>query len=253
MISRLDRNQTLFHLALHFLHNLMPHSWFTEIRLLCQKYRLPEPLVLLTSPPNKAKFKLQTKSAVISFWHKKLCAEVSEKLSLKFLRCNFILLGRSPHLIWTSSRGSPTRVKAATLQAKILCGTYRSDALLSKWTGDTEACSLPSCSASVGDIVHLLSGSCPALKVPLEKTVLRGLNTLLPYPFLYNFTLSALSKSPLDWAIFIADPSTEPEIIFYRQENGDKSIYPLMQFARSFICTMHRTHFHLRGLSYFLR
>ena len=172
---------------------------------------------------------------------------------MKLLRSHFIPLGHSPHLIWTSSRGSPSRVKAATLQAKILCGTYRSDALLSKWTENSEACSLPSCSASMGDTVHLLSGSCPALKLPLERTVMRGLNLLLPYPFLYNYVITALSKSELDWAFFIADPSTEPEIISYKQEHGDKSIYPLMQFACSFVWTMHRTHFRLKGLSRFLR
>ena len=165
---------------------------------------------------------------MISHWHAKLCSEVSQKPSLKLLRCHYIPLGSSPYPIWTSSRGSPTRVKAATQQAKILCGTYRSDAVLSRWSGDPESCSLPLCSASVGDILHLLSGSCPALRVPLQTTLRRSLHALLPYPFLYQHVISALSKPPLEWAKFIADPSSEAHIISYRQEYGLRSFYPLI-------------------------
>ena len=49
-----------------------PGSWFTEIRMLCLKYRLPHPFDLLHYGHTKDAFKKMVKSHIIIFWEQKL-------------------------------------------------------------------------------------------------------------------------------------------------------------------------------------
>ena len=143
-------------------------------------------------------------------------------------------------------------MKAAIIHARLLLGTYRSDKYVSKYSGGSEACSLPGCSAAVGDIVHLLSGACPALRPKLQETTTRSLNLLRPHTFLYQQVLKALTQPPDVCVKFLLDPSTVPEIIAYKQSYGLKSIYPPFKVSRSIIRCMHREHYRLKGLSRYL-
>ena len=126
--------------------------------------------------------------------------------------------------------------------------TYRCDYNISKWTDNSPACSLEGCNADIGDSIHLLSGHCPALRPTLVLATCRGLETLQSYPLLQDIVLGAVQKPPLEWSKFLADPSSEPEAIIYRQTFGPSSIFPLLRFARTFIWAMHRKHMNLKGL-----
>ena len=183
-----------------------------------------------------------------------MCEQSSEKKSLQFLRCHFLPLGSSPHPIWTScTRGSTSAVRSATVHAQALCGSYRSDAVLSKWNGSSPACSLPGCTAPRGDIVHLLSGLCPALRPKLTTAMSHGLAVLhSSSPFLHNEVLSALNRTPQDWLFFLLDPSSEPPIISFRQQNGIKSLDPIFRFCRTFIWSMHRERLRLKNQGHYL-
>ena len=188
-----------------------------------------------------------------SYWHKHLCNQASEKKSLLYLKCSFLPIGGSPHPIWTSTSGcSATAIRSASIHAQALCGAYRSDAVLAKWSGESPACSLPGCTAPVGDIVHLLSGLCPALRPKLSLATSRGLNILSSHPLLHDCVLSALNRTPTDWLKFLLDPSTEPSMIAYKQKHGRSSIYPLFRFSRTFIWTMHRERLRLKKQSHYL-
>ena len=254
MVCRLPPDHTLHRLLFFLLEENVQHSWVSSVRDLCQMYSLPEPLMLLTSPPTKFHFKSQVKSAICAYWHSRLCNEAKTKSSLKYLRCEFIPLGKSPHPVWTSCKsGSPSNVRAATIVAKVLCGTYRSDYRLSKFSGESPACSLPNCSAPIGDVFHLLSGTCPALRGKLVSSVLRGLHSLMDFPVLHAQVLEILAGTVDEFVSFIVDPSTHPSSIIVRQQYGISYIYPLMQFSCTFIWTMHREHFRLKGLSIFLK
>ena len=173
--------------------------------------------------------------------------------SLKYLKCEFLPISNGPHPIWLSCSGSPSSVHAATIHAKILCGTYRCDALLGKFASGSVACSLPDCNAPLGDVLHLLSGECPALRIDLENAVVNGLADLLPYPLLHGFVCTALERDAEGWISFVIDPSTDPIVIPYKQEFGVSSIFPLFKFSRTYTWAMHRTHYRLKGLSKFLK
>ena len=102
--------------------------------------------------------------------------------------------------------------------------------------------------AVLGDRIHLLSGECPALQPTLKLAMVRGLSMLQHNAELHEIAQAALRKSPLDIAKFLADPTTEPEAIAYKQKHGSKSIFPLLRFSRSYIWAMHRQHMRLKGV-----
>ena len=137
--------------------------------------------------------------------------------SLKYLKCNFLPLAKGPHLIWRACNGSPSSVHASTIHAKLLCWTYRCDALLGKFSGGSVACSLDGCDSQVGDAHHLLSGDCPPLNAALATATVNGLNALLPYPDLHDVVCPTLQSSPEQWVSLLMDPVTTPLLITLKQ------------------------------------
>ena len=139
MICRFSPSHSMFKHALFTLHNSSPYSWFAYVRKICQKYSLQDPLIFLSSPLNKERFKSLVKKAVVSYWHERLCEMVSLKPSLKLMRPQFLPLGKSPHPIWISSKHSPSATKSATLQAKILVGTMAHTDVMPWFQGGQES------------------------------------------------------------------------------------------------------------------
>ena len=126
------------------------------------------------------------------------------------------------------------------MQARLLSGRYRTDYLLSKWTSGSGACSLPGCLADRGDTLHLFSGQCTALRGFLSQTLSHALNALSPFPPLHEAAKNALNSDQEYWVKFILDPSTDPLVIQYAQEEGTKATWPIFKFSRSFIWCMHK-------------
>ena len=148
--------------------------------------------------------------------------------------------------------GSCSAVHAATVHAWVLSGSYRSDARLAKWTGESESCSLPGCGSMKGDIQHLLSGECPALQPKLAQALSNGLAFLEPYPYLHEQAVLSLQGPPEQWLYFLLDPSTDEKLIQYKQEYGVKSLNPVFRFSRTLIWTMHRERLRLKRLRHYL-
>ena len=47
-------------------------------------------------------------------------------------------------------------------------------------------------------------------------------------------------RSSLEWAQFVLDPTTDPQVISFKQEYGITSIWPLLKLCRAYVWTMHR-------------
>ena len=177
MIARLGPNNLLFKQAIFSLTNGINSSWFHDARLLAKLYSLPDPIVILNDPPSKFSWKKIIKNQVSSHWHQRYCDEVSHRSSLCFLRPAFLPLNGKPHPLWSSCQSSPTAVRAATIQARILTGRYHTDLLRSKWDGNDRTCRLPGCGTPEADSVHLLSGQCEALKSYLDASLQHNLQS----------------------------------------------------------------------------
>ena len=130
--------------------------------------------------------------------------------------------------------GSRSAIQAAIIQARLISGRYRTDALLSKWSASPDVCSLPNCQHTPADIVHLLSGKCPALGEPLLLNLENNLKYLQAYPQLLPPVLKALNGSDVDWVTFLLDTSTDPLVIQVSQAFGRDSIYPLFHVTRMY-------------------
>ena len=174
-------NVPSFHLSIVVLHHCIKNSWFTQVRDLSQQYSLPDPIQIMISPPTKKTFKSDVKTAIFSFWRDTLIDEAESLTSLPYMRLSFLPLGRGCHPLWWTCYSSSSAVRAATVMGKMLSGRYRSCWLRRHWTQESGACRLPGCGQVPGDVAHLLSGECLALK-PYLATTLNHLSDILSPP-----------------------------------------------------------------------
>ena len=149
MIARLGSDHILHQHGRHTLlndeKNNINRSWFANIRSLCQQYNLPDPVLVLQSPPTHSYWKSLTKSKVLDWWQTNLRGVAEHLDSLAFFKPSFISLS-TPHPIWTTA-GSPFEVSKAVITTRMLSGRYRTDKLMSNWSNSNPAglCRLPGC------------------------------------------------------------------------------------------------------------
>ena len=217
MVAKLGPSNILFQHSVYVLHHSIPNSWFVDLRTLTLQYRLQDPLQTLMSPPLKSKYKSVVKSAVRGFWHAELSSKALSLPSLCYLRPAFLPLGPRPHPLWWTCQSSPSAVRAATVQAKMLSGRYRSCWLRRHWTQESGACRLPGCGISPGDVAHIVSGECHSLKQVLAQVLSNIWDILSPYPPLLPPVIAALNSDKESFTTFILDPSTDQHVISLAQ------------------------------------
>ena len=156
MIAHLGPTNILYQHGIYFLHHSIQKSWFSQLRSLSVQYSLPDPLQRLVSPSPKRQFKKTVTNAITVYWRNILIHQASSLSSLRCMRLNFLPLGLGPHPLWQTCKSSASAVRAATVQAKMLSGRYRSCWLRRHWTQESGACRLPGCGATPGDAAHLI-------------------------------------------------------------------------------------------------
>ena len=122
MIAKLGPNNILHKHSIYILHHSIPNSWFSQVCALSHQYSLQNPLQILVSPSPKQNFKSTVKTAIVAFWRNYHINQASPLRSLKNLRLKFLLLGVGAHPLWQTCNSSPSAVRAATVQAKMLSG-----------------------------------------------------------------------------------------------------------------------------------
>ena len=253
MVATLGPSNILYQHGLYVLHHSIKNSWFTQVRGLSQQYSLPDPLQTMVSPPPKKTYKCCVKTTISAYWRDCLIAEAQALPSLRFLRVNFLPLGRGAHPVWWTCSSSASAVRAATVMAKLLSGRYRSCWLRRHWTNESGACRLPGCGLVPGDVPHLLSGECPALQPYLATTLKHIFTMLTPHPHLLHPVLVALNGDREDVTKFFLDPSTDPVVIRLVQLYGEEPVLlPLFQAARAWVWCAHRTRMRMLGLEHYL-
>ena len=254
MVAMLGPGNTLYKHALYMLHHSVPNSWFFSLRQTAAQYSLPDPLQILVSPPPKLQFKGKVKSAIKEYWHATLVSQAASLPSLRYLRLPFLPLGAGPHPVWWTCGSSSSAVRAATVQAKMLSGRYRSCWLRRHWTGESGACRLPGCGQVPGDVAHLLSAECPALQPYLASTLPHLLAMLSPDKELLSLVVSAMTSDMDTATTFLLDPSTNPTVIALVQQYGQGPVLrPLFSVSRAWIWSAHRARMRLLGLETFLQ
>ena len=193
------------------------------------------------------------KSAIINYWIRNLINQTVQLPSLQYLRVNFLSLGFGPHPVWWTCGSSPSAVHAATIQAKMIFGRYRSCWLRRHQAGGTGACKLPGCGKIPGDVAHLISDECASLQPQLSSTLVNILDFLSPYPQLQLSLVSGLNGDRESITRFILDPSTDPTVMVLCKTYGKtEALNLIFRASCSRIWAAHRTRLRLLGLENFL-
>jgi hypothetical protein len=128
-----------------------PRSWFILARRTTAQYGLPDPLLVLQTPPTKGRWKALCRSRVTDYWEQHLRGAAAHLDSLANFKSNFFSVSR-PHNTFRSA-GSPYEVARATVVCLMLSGRYQTDYRRRLWDpiNPTGACRLCSAPAEQGD------------------------------------------------------------------------------------------------------
>ena len=105
----------------------------TGIRLLCDIYSLPSPLMLLKNPPTKHFFNKLVKSRILDYWEKDLRSVAVSKSSLEYFKPSFMSLATPHPMFTTCSSTNSFKTNKSTCQASIISGRYKTDYLTRYW------------------------------------------------------------------------------------------------------------------------
>ena len=161
-----------------------------------------------------------------------------------------MLLGIRPCPLW-SSCVSYKAVRAATIQAKMLVGTYRFCYHVCFWQHTSGACLLPWCVVFPGDVLYLFS-SWSYLEDMLVASVTHACALLATYVPLVDLFHNKFVSSPFQHVAFLFDPSMDPDIILIRQQGQDEALHILFRVARMIIWPVHKVRLRAVGIGHYL-
>ena len=148
----------------------------------------------------------------------------------------------SPHPIFTLAWNSPSRVVMASIQALMLSGRYRCDAILQKWSKRvTVYCILSqSCNDKKEDIDHILR-ICPALTPTCLKLFdyTRSYSEILPWD-VSKILLSFCTPTNPQFCKFLLDCSVLPEVVRCIQIFGRDMLVHILNNTRTWTYVLHR-------------
>ena len=254
MICRLPQKNILNNHARNIFNfsTVTTKSWFMMIRELCVKYDLPHPKELLENPLTKERYKSLVKKKVISFWEKVLRNEAAVLDSLLFFKPCFMSLTR-PHPLWSTAGSSPSKVSMASIQAVMVSGRYRSEALCRHWSPKNKDgfCLLSpssSCSKTLETITHILY-FCDSLQPTRNKLKLFALKYIEDTPEIRDIVNNYLlhPTDPHLTCQFLLDCSPLPSVISAVQHHGRNVLHHLFHITRIWVYNLHKQRMKILG------
>ena len=143
--------------------------------------------------------------------------------------------------MFTSAGSSPSKVAMATVQATMMSGWYRTEALCSHWSNRSGKCLLSEvCLDLTEDIPHILTQCC-ALDPSRERLMdyTRKYSSGLPFA-LATLLLNLCSRNNKNFCNFLLDCSTLPEVISASQIHGPIVHEHFYNVTRTWIFVLHR-------------
>ena len=226
---------------------LSKKAWFAQIQALCVMYSLPQPLVLLTSPPEKDAFKLSIKKKVLAYWESLLRDEAKALKSLCYFKPHFMSLLK-PHPLFTSAGTSPYRVTKACIQARMMSGRYRCGALFRHWKPlNSGYCLLSESCKVIEDVPHILQW-CDGLRNVREKLFDHTQKVVISLPdYLREVIYFYCNLSSPSFCDFLLDCSSLPLVISTAQKYGEEILLPLFSLSQTWVFMLHRERLKLLG------
>ena len=136
-------------------------SWFVYVQDLLHKYNLRTVHHLLADTPSRTAWKEEVKRATRLKWLTLCQEEVQKKRSLRYISPT-TLHADKVSMIWDSVRESPSESHKASVKAKFLTGTYRTQACRAKFNQTTPDLTCQICHTGPETREHVIT-ACPAL------------------------------------------------------------------------------------------
>jgi hypothetical protein len=137
------------------------NSWFTYVQGVLHKCELGTIHQLLAHTPGRTAWKDSVKCATRLRWMKHCQEEVQSKSSLRYISPT-TLDADKVSVMWGSARDSPSESYKASIKAKVLTGTYRTQASRAKFNQNSVNTTCLLCTDGPEDREHFLT-LCPAL------------------------------------------------------------------------------------------
>ena len=223
--------------------------WFIQVRHLCSKYNLSDPLQVLSEPPTKAQWKSSCTRLVLSFWGEKLRTDASALPSLSHLRYSHMSL-TTPSNLLTSCLRDGEEVRKLTVQARMLSGRYRTCWLRRHWSGDTSGfCRVPGCTGDTpGTLLHLATGQCPGLADSTANAVAYWTKFLQSSPHLAPILTMYADGDADTFLAFLLDPSIQAPVLKLAGLLGNSVVNELCHLTRTWLYQHHRARYRALGL-----
>ena len=139
--------------------DLRSNSWTTQVRLLLDKYNLPNALHIAKLTPRKMVWKRTVKMAITQHWEECMKTNAEQKPSLQYLNQDLCVAGQ-PHPIWQCG-SDPAQVHMAHIQTKMLVQRYPLHA--AEYAGKRMSPTCPLCNGPPETTSHFLL-ECPAME-----------------------------------------------------------------------------------------
>ena len=137
----------------------------------------------------------------------------------------------------------------ATIQACMLSGRYRRNALVRHWSQKVSGhCSLHlDCGDKLEDVPHILQ-HCNAFHLTRLKLLNHTFNFILNLPpKLHDLIAEFCHPSHPKFCHFLLDCSSLPEVITLMSDLGREILQPLFDLTRTWVYVIHRERLKLRG------
>ena len=137
------------------------------------------------------------------------------------------------HPIWLTAGHSPFEVAMATVQAKMLSGSYRCGYLTRHWSSSDGFCKqYPDCANKLDDVAHILQ-ACPGLAEKRRdlKNFTYSSSSYLPED-IRNYVRFKCDPDSTDFCQFILDCSNNAIVVRFVQEMGPYFLIYLFDVAR---------------------
>ena len=246
MMARLGDSSVLQRIGKEaLLHNSNYKSWFQGMRSVTSQYGLPDPLLVLQSPPTKDTWKKICKAKVVSWWEERLRGEASLLSSLTYFKPCYMSLSRT-HPLWTMAE-SPHEVSKACTVASMVSGRYVTDHRARHWSssnpsGLCQLCLVTDQLEAPGTLEHLLL-RCPVLSETRSKSISHWSAYMSDKPDLLAIVKHhTLPPEPEGEGLFmqlLLDPTACPLVIKAVQASGDGVLSHLLYMMRTWCHSHH--------------
>ncbi|VDI02142.1 Hypothetical predicted protein [Mytilus galloprovincialis] len=122
-IARANKNSSEWRLAERQLQVKSLDSWFIDMKKICIKYNLENPLSLLYNEMSKGKWKKMTTTAVHKYWTTRINEEIMYYSSLKYISASSFKVGKV-HPLTLANIANQRDINRIPIRINIATGTY---------------------------------------------------------------------------------------------------------------------------------